>query len=81
MRKAVGPDFIPNKISKEFALELIPVVQDIFNSSRSVGYFPDLLKAFLVNPIPKVSPPQQIESDFRPTAPTCTLTEVMEGYV
>lgn len=52
MGKAVGPDY---KILKEFALELTPVSQDIFNSSMSEGYFPDLLKTSLVNPIPNVS--------------------------
>ena len=74
--RAVGPDFIPNKIPKEFATELAPVVKNIFNSSMVEGCLPDLL-----NPIPKVSPPSTIESDLRPIALTCTLAKVMEGFV
>lgn len=41
--KALGPDFIPNRILKESAFELAPVVRAIFNSSMAEGYFPDLL--------------------------------------
>ena len=45
IRKAIGPDFIPNRIVKEFVQELGPVVRDIYNSSLFEGYFPDALKA------------------------------------
>ena len=76
--KAVGPDSIQNKILKEFAVELAPIVQDIFNASLSQGDLPDLLKASISNPIPKISPPQQIEKDLRPLKLTCTLAKVME---
>jgi hypothetical protein len=31
--KAVGPDNIPNKLLKDFAFELAPVIQDIYNQS------------------------------------------------
>ena len=43
--KAIGPDCIPNRILKEFAQELAPVVKDIYNESLIEGYFPDALKA------------------------------------
>ena len=33
IRKAVGPDFIRNRVLKEFAHELAPVVKDIYNTS------------------------------------------------
>ena len=79
--KAVGPDSIQNKILKKFAVELAPIVQDIFNASLSQGDLPDLLKASISNPIPKISPPQQIEKDLRPLKLTCTLAKVMEGFV
>ena len=46
--KAVGPDSIPNKILKEFAVEPAPIVQDIFNASLSEGDLPDLLKASII---------------------------------
>ena len=45
IRKAIGPDFIPNRIVKEFVQELAPVFRDIHNPSLFEGYFPDALKA------------------------------------
>ena len=71
---------IPNRVLKEFAQKLAPVVKDIYNASLIEGYFPDALKASLLNPIPKTSPPQQIESDLRPIALTHTLAKVLEGF-
>ena len=79
--KAVGPDNIPNKILKDFAPELAPVIQDIYNQSLKEGYIPSLLKSSIVTPIPKVTPPTTIESDLRPISLTCTLAKVMEGFV
>ena len=62
--KGIGPDCIPNRVLKDFAQELAPVVKDIYNTSLTEGYFPDTLKASLLNPIPKISPPQQIDTDL-----------------
>ena len=78
--KAVGPDNIPNRILKDFALELAPLVCDIYNQSLREGYIPALLKLSIVAPIPKVSPPALIEQDLRPISLTCTLAKVMEGF-
>ena len=54
--KAVGPDNIPNRILKDFALEIAPLVCDIYNQSLREGDIPALLKSSIVTPIPKVSP-------------------------
>ena len=78
--KAVGPYNIPNRILKDFALELAPLVCDIYNQSLREGYIPALLKSSIVTPIPKVSPPALIEQDLRPISLTCTLAKVMEGF-
>ena len=67
---------IPNRVLKDFAPELAPLVMDIYNCSLREGYDPDLLKRSIINPLPKVSPPQEIQSDFL----TCTLAKVMEGF-
>ena len=69
--KAVGPYNIPNRILKDFALELAPLVCDIYNQSLREGYIPALLKSSIVTPIPKVSPPGLIEQDLRPISLTC----------
>ena len=44
------------------------------------GYVPDLLKSSIVNPLPTVSPPQEVKSDLRQIALTCTIVKVMEGF-
>ena len=78
--KAVGPDNIPNKLLKDFAQELAPVIRDIYNQSLREGYIPSLLKSSIATPITKVTPPRTIESDLRPISLTCTVAKVMEGF-
>ena len=78
--KAIGPDMIPNRVLKDFAPELAPLIMDIYNCSLREGYVSDLLKRSIINPLPKVSPPQEIQSDLRPISLTCTLAKVMEGF-
>ena len=78
--KAIGPDMIPNRVFKEFAPELAPLIMDIYNCSLREGYVPDLLKRSIIYPLPKVSPPQEIQTDLRPISLTCTLAKVMEGF-
>jgi len=66
---------------KEFAFELTsPVVSDLYNSSLTVGYIPDLLKESLVHPVPKCSPPKSITDDLRPITLTSQLAKVLEGF-
>jgi len=61
--KAIGPDCIPNRVLKEFAQELAPVVKDIYQTFLTESYFSQALKASLLIPTPKTSPPQQIVID------------------
>ena len=68
IQKAVGPDGISNKLLKEFAPELAPLIQDIYNQSLREGFLPDILKQSIITPVPKVCPPQDIKSDLRPIA-------------
>ena len=65
------------------APELAPVIMDIYNWSPVEGYVPGLLKSSIVNPLPIliVSPPQEIKSDLRPIALTCTIAKVMEVFM
>ncbi len=79
LSKSVGPVNLPNKVLKEFALELATVIQDIYNQSLIDGYVPQLLRCSIISPIPKENPPQAIEKDLRPISLTCTLAKVMEG--
>lgn len=50
--KAIGPDMIPNRVRKEFASELAPVIIDLYNRWLVEGYVPYLLKSSIVNPLP-----------------------------
>ena len=50
-----------------------------YNRLLTEGYVPDLLQSSIVNPLPEVSPPQEIKSDPRPIALTCTIAKVMQG--
>ena len=47
--KAVGPDNKPNRILKDFALELAPLVCGIYSQSLREGYIPALLKFDLID--------------------------------
>ena len=78
--KAIGPDMITNRVLKDFAPELAPLIMDIYNCSLKEGYVPDLPKRSIINPLPKVSPRQEIQSDLRPISLTCNLAKVMEGF-
>ncbi|CAB4018851.1 Hypothetical predicted protein, partial [Paramuricea clavata] len=78
--KSIGPDELPNKVLKEFATELSPIIQDIYNESIKEAYIPDLLKSSIISPIQKVTPPQSIESDLRPISLTCNLAKIMEEF-
>ena len=79
-QKAVGPDGISNKLLKEFAPELAPLIQDIYNQSLREGFVPDTLKQSIITPVPKVCPPQDIKSDLRPIGLTSCLAKVLEGF-
>ena len=79
-QKAVGPDGISNKLLKEFAPELAPLIQDIYNQSLREGFVPDTLKQSIITPVPKVCPPQDIKSDLRPIALTSCLAKILEGF-
>ena len=59
-QKAVGPDGISNIFLKEFAPELAPLIEDIYNQSLREGFVPDTLKQSIITPVPKVCPPEDI---------------------
>ena len=54
--KAVGPDNIPNKLFKDFAHELAPVIRNIYNQSLRERYIPSLLKSSNRHPNPEGKP-------------------------
>lgn len=57
LNKAPGSDGTSNRILKEYAPELIPIICDIYNQSLRESLAPDPLKQLIVIhlPVPKVS--------------------------
>jgi hypothetical protein len=50
--KSVGPDEIPNRVLRDFAFELSPVVSNIYSSTLRQGKITHLLKLSIVSLIP-----------------------------
>ena len=51
--KACGPDMINNRILKEIADSVSPVLTDVFNASLSLAQVPDIWKSSYVSPVYK----------------------------
>ena len=64
-RKATGVDNISPWTIKHFAEELAVVIHDLICESINECKYPSLYKQALVSAVPKVNPPENIETDFR----------------
>ena len=78
--KAGGQDGISNELLKQFAPELAPLIQDIYNELLREGFVPDTLKRSIISPVPKVCPSQNIKSDLRPITLASCLAKLLEGF-
>jgi hypothetical protein len=81
IRKAPGPDGIPNWVLRDFAGILCGPLCTIFNASVREGFVPAVWKQANVLPIPKIRPPQSLESDLRPISLTPTISKILEAIV
>ena len=81
IRKAPGPDNLPNWFLRDFAFALCNPLCCIFNSSLQEGVMPAIWKQADVVPIPKTKPPKSVEQDLRPISLTPTLSKVLESLV
>jgi hypothetical protein len=81
VKKALGPDNIPNWVFRDFAGQLSGPLCSIFNSSLRDGYIPIIWKCADVAPLPKVTPPQRLDKDLRPISLTPVVSKVMESFV
>jgi hypothetical protein len=80
MFKSNGPDDIPNWVIKEFAYELADPVCFIFNTSLTIGEFPDIWKDALITQIPKALP-VSCEDELHPISLTASLSKILEDFV
>lgn len=81
IRKAVGPDKIPNWILRDLCSLISKPVCAIFNSSIREGYTPDLWRGADVVSLVKNSPLRDITKDLRPISLTANLMKILESIV
>ena len=78
VKKATGTDAIPSWFLKQYSEDLAPVAHNIITSSIIQCKYPTLYKQTLTTPVPKITPPKNIETDFRPIAVLPQLDKVLE---
>ena len=71
---------IPAKIFKRFACQLGKPVTDVINASIRQGVWPNIFKMEIVTPVPKVSPPKNIE-DLRNISGLPNLDKIAEKVI
>jgi len=81
IRKAPGPDNLPNWFLRDFAFALSEPLCWIFNSSLQEGVVPTVWKQANVVAIPKIKPPRSVEQDIRPISLTPTISKIFESLV
>ena len=80
VRKAPGPDGLPNRILKEFAFEISEVLCNIINASLFQGLVPSQWKCAVIVPLPKMIPTPSLDK-LRPVSLTSTLAKVTETFI
>ena len=71
---------LPNKLRKEFSVELAAPMTDIINTSLKQQSYPKLWKEELITPVPKVTHPKQLK-DLRKISSTSDFSKVFEGFL
>jgi hypothetical protein len=78
LKKATGIDGIPAWFLKQYSEDLAPVAHNIITSSTIQCKYPTLYKQALITPVPKITPPKNIETDFRLISVLPQLAKVLE---
>ena len=81
LQKASGPDELPKWLLVDFCGVLAGPIASTANASLRKRNIPTLWKSADICHVPKISPPQVIESDLRPISLTPVLSKVMEDFV
>ena len=71
---------LPNKVRKEFSVDLTPPMTNIINSSLEEGVYPKLWKYEYVTPVPKITNPKLIK-DLRKISSTSDYSKVFESFI
>jgi hypothetical protein len=75
--KASGPSGINNRILRELSVELSIPLSELFNTSLSIGHFPELWKQANVSPLFKSGDPS-LAKNYRPISLLDTIGKVFE---
>ena len=78
VKKATGIDGIPAWFLKQYSEDLAPVAHNIITSSIIQCKYPTLYKQALITPVPKITPPKNIETDFRQISVLPQLAKMLE---
>ena len=81
IRKAPGPDGLPNWFIRDFAFAIAEPLCLIFNASIRQGVVPTVWKQANVVAVPKIKPPKTVEQDLRPISLTPTISKIFESLV
>jgi len=81
VKKAQGPDGIPNWLLRDMAPILAGPICNIFNTSLSQSVIPQLWKSANITNIPKCNPPNDITSDLRPISLLPVLSKLHENLI
>ena len=79
-KKAIGPDLVPTRILKDYADDIAPILQLIYQQSLDTGVVPDDWKMANVAAIFKKGD-RQIASNYRPVSLTCVSCKILEHIV
>ena len=77
-KKAVGPDMVPIRILRDYADDIAPILQSIFQQSLDTGMVPeDWKKANVTTVFKKGS--RQVASNYRPVSLTCVSCKLQSA--
>ena len=79
-KKAIGPDLVPTRILKDYAEDIAPMLQLIFQQSLDSGIVPSDWKTANVVPIFKKGD-RHTPSNYRPVSLTCVSSKILEHIV
>ena len=81
LKKATGPDDLPNWILRDLSCIIAPPICAISNQFIRECKLPIEWKKVNVTLIPKVHPPRSIQSDVRPISLTPTVSKYLESFI
>ena len=80
LKTATGPDGISSWMLKATSSHIAPPLCHIFNLSISTGLVALDWKSSFIVPVPKLSPPSNSSSNYRPISLLCLISKLLETF-